>query len=181
MSWSDAFGLYGVDVGAPGVADYARGAIISYGVGQGWSNNRVQREVRAAGLGISVGQLDPMVRAERSRQAQAATSSQLGVDYSTGQILPGTPPANWTGQYVHQVTVTYRTKDEAGAYELHTRTMGIKSSLPLSPMAASNAALDIMEEEPEPGGTPRLPDVSGVLTTQLTGAWYDTLRGAQAA
>jgi hypothetical protein len=98
------------------------------------------------------------------------------VDFTTGTVLPSEPPENWTGRYVHQVTVTYRTRDTEGNYELHTRTLGVKSSTPLSPMAASNAALDIMEEEPEPGGTPRLPDVAGVLSTQLTGVWYDTLR-----
>jgi hypothetical protein len=46
-------------------------------------------------------------------------------------------------------------------------------------MAASNSALDIMEEEPEPGNTPRLPTTAGVLSTQLTGIWYDTSRSAR--
>jgi len=162
------------------VADYARGAIISYGVGQGWSNNRVQREVQSAGLGISVGQLDPMVRAERDRQAAALTSAQLGVDYSSGQLLPGTPPENWTGQYVHETTVTYRTRDEEGNYALHTRVLHTKADQPLTPAQASSSALDIMEEEPEPGQTPRLPITADVLTTQLTGVWYDTVRAGRA-
>lgn len=164
-----------MDVSAPGVADYSRGAIISYGVGQGWSANRILAETTAAGVGIRRSQGLELVKAEQGRQGQAPSAAALGVDYTTGSILPGAPPENWTGQYVHQVTVTYRVTNEEGAYELHTRTLGVKSGVPLTPMAASNAALDIMEEEPEAGATPRLPMTTGVLTTQLTGVWYDTL------
>jgi hypothetical protein len=130
-------------------------------------------------VGIRRSQGLDIVRAEQERQGAALTSAQLGVDYSTGAILQGQPPADWTGQYVHQVTVTYRTHDTEGNYELHTRTLGVKSTEALSPMAAVNSALDIMEEEPEAGKTPRLPTTAGVLTAQLSGVWYDTNRSAR--
>ena len=178
MSWTEAFGLYGVDVSAPGVADYSRGAIIQYGVGQGWSANRILGELTGAGVGVRRSHGLELVRAAAERTAADTTVNQLGIDYSSGTVLPGNPPANWTGQYTHRVGVTYRTVDEDGRYELHTRYLSVVAAEPLTPLAATNAALDIMEEEPEPGGTPRLPAVSGVLTTQMTSVFYRTSRAA---
>jgi hypothetical protein len=178
MSWVEAFGLYGVDTSTPGVADYARGAIIQYRVAQGASNNAIQRELSANRLGISVGQLDPMIRAERARQNAASSAAELGVDYNSGTILPGQPPANWTGQYVHQVTLTYRTRNANGDYELGWRTMGVKAGVALTPMAATGSVLDMMDETSDMPDTLKLPPTASVLTTQLTGVWYDTARGA---
>lgn len=172
MSWVEAFGLAGVDVSSPGVADYSRGAIIQYGVGQGWSQNRIEAELRSAGVGLTAMQQRNMIQAEQARQGASATSAQLPVDYSTGELLGAEPPANWTGQYVHQVTMTYREGAGPGIYELHTRTMGIKSSVPLSPWQASDASLGLLEQNPE---SPNLPQQAQVLATQLTGVWYDTL------
>jgi len=174
VSWVEAFNLAGVDVSTPGVADYTRGSIITWGVSQGWSNNRIQREISSLGIGISVGQLDPMVRAERSRQGANLTSTQLGMDYSAGSLVAPEPPDNWTGQYVHQVTMVYREAVGANQYELHTRTVGLKSSVPLTPSQATQAAFDIMTPELGEPGTPDMPDMAQVLTSQLTGIWYDT-------
>lgn len=176
MSWAEAFGLYGVDVSSPGVADYARGAVIQQRVAEGWSANAILGELSNNGLGIRRSQGLALVRNEYARQQASSTINQVGVDYTTGELLPSTPPENWTGEYTHRVAVTYRVPDDQGNYELHTRYLSVVAGTPLSPLAATNAALDIMEEEPEPGGTPRLPKVSGVLATQMAGVWYRTGR-----
>lgn len=181
MSFLEALEPYGLDFSAPGAATMARGLIIANRVGLGWSNNAIQRELSSNGLGISVGQLDPMVRAERARQAAGPTANQLGVDYSTGELLPGVAPDNWTGQYVHQVTTTYRTKDTDGNFQLHTKTMWVKANDPLTPNEAAGDVLDILTAEPEEGEEPTGPELSQVLTTTLTGVWYDTRGSSRAA
>lgn len=174
MSWVEAFDLGGIDVSSPGVADYTRGAIIQWGVGQGLSNQAIYRTIRSVDLGISVGQLGPMVRAERDRQGTALSSTQLGVDYNSGTLLAATPPDNWNGQYVHKVVMTTRESLGGNEYVLNERTTAIKSSAPLTPMQAVNAAMDYWTPVPGQPQTPNAPDLSQALVTQLRGVWYDT-------
>jgi hypothetical protein len=174
MSWVEAFGLGGVDVSNPGVADYSRGAIIQWGVGQGFSQNRIESELRGAGVGIQASVQRGLIQAEQARQGASLESTQLAMDYSTGTLLGGVTPENWTGQYVHQVTMTYQEQTGPRAYELHDRTVGLKSSVPLTPSQAIEAAFDIITPEPGEPGTPNAPDLSQVIMSQLTGVWYDT-------
>jgi hypothetical protein len=176
MSWSGFFADYGLDASDPGVSSYVRGAIIQDLVGEGASANSIIGVLQGEGISVRRQTALQMIKAEQERQQAGGTSAQLGIDYSTGELLPGEPPANWTGQYVHQVTATYRTMGENGAYELHIATKGIKSSIALTPLQATNAAMDIFETPPEEG-VPRSPNViagQDVLSYQLTGVWYDT-------
>lgn len=174
MSWVEAFDLGGVDVSNPGVRDYTRGAIIQWGVQTGLSNSAIYRELRSVDVGFSVGQAGPMVRAERDRQGTALTASQLGVDYSSGTLLAATPPDNWNGMYTHQVVLTTRTTNETGGYSLSSRSTAVKSSVPLTPYQAINAAMDYWTPVPGEPQTPNAPDLSQALVTQLRGVWYDT-------
>ena len=174
MSWVEAFDLGGIDVSSPGVADYTRGAIIQWGVQQGLSNSAIYRELRSVDLGFSVGIAGPMVREERDRQGTALESTQLAVDYSTGTLLAATPPDNWNGQYVHKVTSIFRTSLGGTEYELNDRTVSIKSSVPLTPTQAINAAYDVWSTQEVGEDTPDAPDMSNALVTQLRGVWYDT-------
>jgi len=181
MSFLAALSPYGLDFADPGVAAMARGAIITNRVGLGWSNNAIQRELSANGLGIGVGQLDPMVRAERARQAPGPAANQLGVDIQSGALLPGVAPAGWTGQYVHQVTVTYRTKDQAGNFALHTEARWVKAGNALSPAQAAQSALDTYTEGPSDDEEPTGPEMSQVLSASLSGVWYEVPRSRNAA
>ena len=181
MSWLEALTDYGADVGNPGVAAYTRGAIIQYRVGQGWSAGSIMRELRVNGLGIRNEQGLSLIRAEQARQSVGLTGAQIGVDYTTGELLPGAPPDNWTGQYVHQVTVTSRERLPDGSYVLHARTMGIVAGQPLSPLGATQSALEQMTQAPTEGEEPTGPQLSDILTTELTGVWYRTGRPLTAA
>lgn len=174
MAWIEAFDLAGVDISSPGVADYARGAIIQWGVGQEWSQNRIEAELRNNGVGLQATQQRKLIQAEQDRQDARLTSTQLSVDYSTGELIAPEPPANWTGQYVHQVTMTTRSLEDDGSYTLSTRTVGIKASTPLTPSQAVNAAFDVITPQEGETGSPDSPAPGDVVLSQLTGIWYDT-------
>lgn len=172
MSWVEAFDAGGIDLTNPGVADYVRGSIISWGVGQGMSNDAIQRELINARVGISVKQQDPFIAAERVRQGASLSSTQLDINYSSGELVAPEPPVNWTGQYVHQVTFQYRDPNSADPYALHEHTVGVKSTLPLSPYDAINAGYNVLSiNNPD---SPTIPDNAKVMVSQLTGMWYDT-------
>jgi hypothetical protein len=174
MAWIEAYGLAGVDVSTPGVADYTRGAIAQWGVGQGLSGNQILNLFQDNGVGIrrSLGQ--DLIATERQRQAASLSSTALNVDYSTSSIVNATPPANWTGQFVHQVTMTYRDTVAPGAYELHTRTIGIKAGTPLTPFSAVEAAMNVITPQAGETGSPDMPLPAQVIMSQLTGTYYDT-------
>lgn len=174
MAWIEAFDLAGVDISSPGVADYTRGAIVQWGVGQGWSQNRIEAELRNNGVGLQASVQRNLIQAEQARVQAGPGSAQLGIDYSSGELLAPEPPANWTGQYVHQVTFTTRTLQDDGSYELNDRTVGVKSSIPLTPAQAVNAGFDVISQAPaSETGTPS-PTLQNVVLSQLTGIWYDT-------
>jgi hypothetical protein len=174
MSWVEAYGLAGIDVSIPGVQDFTRGAIVQWGVGQGLSGNAILQTMSDVGVGLQRTQGLALVSAERERRGASLTSAQLNVDYSTGSILDATPPFNWTGEYVHQVTVTYREKVADNTFELHTRTVGIKAGAPLTPFAAIEGAMNYLSALPDDPESPNLPERSQVILSQLTGVWYDT-------
>lgn len=173
MSWVDAINDYGADLSIPGVEQYVRGSIIQARVAQGWSQGSIRAELSTNDVGIRAEQANALIQAERLRQATGTTAAQIGVDFSTGELLPSEPPDFWTGQYVHKVTITYRTMNTDGSYKLGITTQAVKSNVTLSAEDASADALAQMMQEPEDGEEPTGPDMSQILTTQLSGVWYD--------
>lgn len=154
-------------------ASYLRGVIIQAAVGEGASANSILSALSANGLGIRRDQGLQLVSAEQSRQAAGATASRLNLNSPSSELLGTAPPANWTGQYIHQVTATYRTRDEEGNYILHTRTLGLKSATALTPADAMAAAQDIMTSSIPAEEEGNYPLPSDVMSMSLTGVWYD--------
>ena len=174
MSWVDVVTEISRLGGITGAASsYLRGVIIQTAVGQSASANSILSALSGNGLGIRRAQGLQLVSAEQQRQAAGATSSRLALDSSSSQLLGTTPPANWTGQYIHQVTATYRTRDAEGNYIMNTRTLGIKSTTALTPADAMQAATDIMTSSIPAEEEGNYPLPSDVLSMSLTGVWYD--------
>lgn len=177
MSWTEDFSGLTATLGAPGAVDYARGAIIGAGISAGASANSVLRALRSAGIGF---RRESFLETWAGLKAQAEinqTANALPVDSATGQLLPGTPPENWTGQYVHQVTATFRTRLTDGTYEISQRPMGIVDTQPLTPFEAAQATMNILETPVTDEDEDRYPRAADVLSLTLTGAWYRTTRG----
>lgn len=174
MSWLGDFGDLQGTLGAEGAQSYARGAIIGAAARAGWSANQTLGALRSAGLGFRRADFLRAYGAVVSGIQASQTASSIPLEaIGTPGGLPE-PPANWTGQYLHQVTVTFRQPGEGGQSVILTRTMGIKSAEVLSPFEAAQAALGIIEtpvpEEEESG----YPSASQVVSVQLTGLWHDT-------
>lgn len=155
-------------------SSYLRGMIIGQGVSQGASANSILSALTNAGIGIRRNQGLALVAEEQDRQAAGATANQLDLNSPASDLLGVTPPTGWTGQYVHQVTATYRTTDEEGNYILHTRTLGLKSSQVMTPSESIEAAQQIMTSEIPADEEDNYPLPSDVLAMNLTGVWYDT-------
>ena len=175
MSWIDLLGSIAGLGGVSGEASsYLRGQVINQAVRAGASANSILRALSSNNMGIRRGQGLDLIAQEKARQLAGTTTTQLPPGISADAAL-GMAPENWTGQYVHQVTATYRTKDEEGNYMLHTRTIGLKGTVPLTPAEAAQAAMDILAtpggEEPTEGNYPKGGDV---LSVSLSGVWYDT-------
>ena len=112
------------------------------------------------------------IREFKDQIAAGQSATALGFDTSSGELLLGTPPPNWTGQYNHEVTATFRTKDEEGNGCSSFLTRNITSNEPLSPEEAANAAMDILATPADPDADSEPPDINAVISVQLTGAWY---------
>lgn len=174
MTWLDTLSELNRLGNITGAAtSYLRGAIIQQAVSAGASANSILSALSANGLGLRRQQGLALVNEEQSRQAASGTASQLNLTSSTAQLLDTAPPENWTGQYVHQVTATYRTRDEEGNYILHTRTLGLKSTNALTPAQAIQSATDIMTSDVPSDEEADYPLPSDVLSMSLTGTWYD--------
>lgn len=174
MSWDEDWSWYAGTEQAPGADAYTTGAILASGAAAGASIGSVTRALRSAGLGFQSSQISAVYKGIAAQVAANATASALSVDASTGEIMGGTPPANWTGQYVHQVTATFRTRDDQGNYGLSQRTLGIKSASVLTPFEAAQDALGIISAPDEGNGGSSFVDSGDLLGLTLTGAWYDT-------
>lgn len=177
MSWAEGLDI---DLGAgssAGALAYTRGAIISAGAQAGASTYAVAKVLRQQGIGFRYENIRDILAESKANLATSATAAALDIDASTGEILPGQAPANWDGTYFHQVTATYRTRDELGNYQLNYRTLGIRSVEALSPSEAISDALGIIEQ-PADEEEPNTPVMAGdLLSLQLTGAWYGTRPG----
>ena len=161
--------------GIPNAArSYVRGAAIDYLTRAGHSANSILSQLSAAGLGVRRQQGLQMISTVRTRQLAGEQAPELPLG-GTGTGLLGTPPpANWTGRYVHQVTMTFRTRDEEGNYVLHERTIGLQSGTLLTGEEAINGALGVISQGTV-GEESRYPmAVSDVLAINLSNVWYDT-------
>ncbi len=175
MSWLDLLGSVAGLGGVAGEArSYLRGQVITQAVRAGASANSILRALSANGMGVRRGQGLDLVAQEHSRQLASSTANQIPFGSTAEQALGGAP-VNWTGKYVHQVTVTYRSTDTEGNYLLHTRTIGLPGPVLLTPEEAVQAAMGIMATEPVgEAEEARYPLAKNVLTASLSGIWYDT-------
>jgi hypothetical protein len=165
------------DLSTQGGVAYARGAIIQAGVRQGYGIGAVVQALQGYGIGFRGEQVSQTYHAYEEVLAAGQSAAQLSVDADTGEVLGGNPPDNWTGQYVHQVTATFRARTSSGAYELRTRTLGIKSSELLSPEDAVNAAQSVIETPVEEDDEDTYGGVGDLLSSNLSGVWYATSPG----
>ena len=162
--------------GIPNAArSYVRGAAIDYLTRAGHSANSILSQLSAAGLGVRRQQGLQMISTVRQRQASQLTAGNIPLSSSLRGNIAGEVPANWTGQYFHQVTMTWRGKDEEGNYVLHERTIGFNSADVLTGQEAISAAFDRVNEAPPPGEESHYPmAASDILAMSLSGVWYDT-------
>lgn len=174
MSWTEDWSWYDVTTSAPGADEFMTGSILRAGAAAGASTNSVIRALQSAGLGFRESQVSAVYSALRAQTEANATASSLSVDSSTGQLLAGNPPEGWTGQYVHQVTATFRTRDDQGNYILSQRTLGVKSTSVLTPFDAAQSALSVINTPVEGDDQDRYGGSGDLLGLTLTGAWYDT-------
>jgi hypothetical protein len=165
------------DLSTQGGVAYARGAIIQAGVREGYSIGSVTQALQGYGVSFTGSQVSQTYHAYEEVLAQGQSAAQLSVDASTGEVLGGNPPDNWTGQYVHQVTATFRARTSSGQYELRTRTLGIKSSELLSPEDAVNAAQSVIETPIDEDDEDTYGGVGDLLSSNLSGVWYATSPG----
>jgi hypothetical protein len=172
-------GPYGddFDLSTQGGVAYARGAIIQAGVREGYGIGSVVQALQGYGISFRGEQVSQTYHAYEEVLAAGQSAAQLSVDADTGEVLGGNPPDNWTGQYVHQVTATFRARTSSGTYEMRSRPLGIKSPVLLSPEEAVNAAQTIIEAPVDEEDEDRYGGIGDLLVSNLTGVWYDTPRG----
>ena len=178
MSYLDDLGGL-VDAYGDTAADaYLRGAVMRPLIAEGYSGGSALRELQSMGLSYRSQDFYRAWNAVSAQMASAAGSSALAWDASSGELLPHNPPANWTGQYTHQVTATFRQATGTGSYTTSTRTFGVKSLEALSPLAASQAALSVLYSPTSPDDELKYPQVADLMNLQMTGIWYTTSPGA---
>jgi hypothetical protein len=168
----------GLDLGSPGAAAYARGAIITAGVLAGWSGAATLAALRSAGLGVRTQSFYNAFSEAKARYEQGQSAAAVPPEVVAGESVLGQPPPNWTGRYVHQVTATFRVRNPEGTYAYVTRTMGILSDQLLTPEQAARSALGILETGEAATEEERYPSVSNLLNLSTTGVWYHTRPGS---
>ncbi len=163
---------------SPGTAAYYRAMGIQAGVSAGASSNAIIRALQGQGLSFRRTQMLSTISQARNRSALSSTANQVPMAESVGDVLPGAAPQGWTGNYVHQVTATYRSIDEEGNYLLHTRTLGLVGRNVLTPEEATGAAYDLMSQTPPSDEESNYPLSADILSLELTGAWYQVRQAA---
>ena len=157
-----------------GAVAYARGAIIQAGVLGGASANATLSALRDAGVGFNRANFLQTWREAQDQLGPAQRAGSLPLDASTGQIVPGEPPGDWTGQMVHQVTATWRTKETDGTWSIHSKPYGIIDTAWLTPAQAAQSALDMINTPMSSDEAERYPSGGDILSLTLTGGWYRT-------
>lgn len=157
-----------------GTVAYTRGAIIQAGVLGGASANATLAALRDAGVGFNRANFLKTWAQAQEQVLPAQRAGSLAFDTTTGAILPGQPPPDWTGQVVHQVTATWRTKETDGSYTVRSKPYGVIAPGFLSPADAIDAAMDIISTPMSSDDAERYPSPSDILALSLTGAWYRT-------
>ena len=165
-------------IGDEGAAAYLRGYVIAPLIASGYSAGTALRELQAAGLSFRSQDFYRAWSQVSSQVTAAQESPYLAYDISAGTITGNNPPANWTGQYQHQVTATFRTRQDDGSYLTRYRTIGVKADSVLDPLMAAGNALEIMSSPVDPDDEDKYPAVSDLMTLQLTGVWFQTNPGA---
>lgn len=160
-----------------GTMAYSRGAILQAGVEEGYSLGSIRNAMAGYGVDYEETWLRNAYNGMAEIVGNRPAATELSIDTSTGEILSGNEPDGFTGQYVHQVTAQFRAKATTGEWELRTRTMGIKSDVPLTPLDAANAAMTLIEMPVSEEDEDTYGSVGDLLTLNLTGAWYDTRPG----
>jgi hypothetical protein len=177
VSWTEGLDLSTADLSTQGAVNYARGAIIAAGAAAGASTYAVAKVLRQNGIGLRITTVRDTLAAVAEQVNSGRAAGSLPLDASAGELLSGAPPPNWTGQYVHQVTATFRTKDAEGNFDLYSTTRSVVSNVPLSPYEAGQAALQILTEQSNPNYPEEQPGEDDVVSMALTGVYYRTSRG----
>ena len=176
VSWLEGLDPGAWDLTDPGAISYARGAVIAAGARAGASANDIIGALSGTPLGIRRSTALQVIAEYKDQIAAGQTATALPIDTSSGELLTGTPPANWTGQYNHEVTATYRTKDSEGNWFLEHVQRNITSPVPMTPAEAISAAMDILATPADLDADSEAPDINSVISLALTGAWYRTAR-----
>ena len=171
--FGDLSGLAG-SYESEGERAYTRGAIIQAGVLGGASANATQQALIDAGVGFRRANFLNVWEQAQDQYLPAQRSGSLAIDASTGAVLPGTPPPDWTGQIVHQVTVTWREKETDGSWSIHSKPYATIAQEFLTPAQAVEDVLGILATPQSPDEKERYPLPTDVLSMTLTGAWYRT-------
>jgi len=164
-------------LGPDGTIAYSRGAWMQGAAAAGWSFSQTYASMVGTPLGV---RRESALSVWQDIQAVQATDIGIGrvpVTGTAGELLGNEPPPNWTGQYVHTVEATYRTRNADGSYQVESRFYGLKGNDLLSPLEASDAAMGIIGTPVEPEEESNYPDASSVISLQLVGAYYHTSPG----
>jgi len=173
MSWqsliADAFGGGAVPTASE---SYVRGQVISQGIRAGASANSILLHLINHNIGVRRTQGLAIIRQEQARQAAGATANALDLSQPVSSILAADTPAGFTGNYIHQVSIVYRTRDEEGNYMLNSIYRAVSSPTILTPEEATQAGINIVTSNPSPTrGTPEVKPES-IMMAGLSGAWY---------
>lgn len=175
------FGSDLFDLSTEGGNAYARGAIIQAGVSEGYSIGSVRTALSGYGVSFAGSQVSDAYYGLSEALGREGPPASISLS-STGDMMPtGPPPDTWTGQYVGQVTATFRSRTEAGGYELRTRTFGVISDEPMSGFDATQNAMQIIESPIDEENADTYGSVGDLLTLNVTGAWYRTSPGLLSA
>ena len=172
MSWLGDLGGLDQSQWTEGGEVYARGAIIAGAARAGWSGAAALGQLRSMGRGSRRQDVYRAWNTVQDQWASNQTARALDVDASSGLAIAGQPPADWTGQYVHQVTATFRTPGEDGTYITEARTLGLKSNELLTPWGSAQGAMSILETPLEADAEGGYGTVGDLVSLQLTGVWY---------
>jgi hypothetical protein len=164
-------------LGPDGTISYSRGAWLQGAANAGLSFNQAYSQMTGTPLGIRRESALGMWQDIQAVQATDIGVSRIGITGTAGELLGNEPPANWTGEYVHTVQATFRTKQSDGSYTQESRFYGLKGFDLLTPEEAADATMGVLETAPEGPDAGNYGQASDVVGMQLVGAYYNTNPG----